>query len=62
MAQEIIGALETKGELAFLMKWKNISKAEMVRAKDANIHCPQVVIKFYESRIKWDSESKELID
>lgn len=41
------------------MKWKNNSKAEMVKAKDANIQCPQVVIKFYESRIRWDTDSTD---
>lgn len=59
VAQEIIGALEYKGELIFLMKWKNNNKAEMVKAKDANEQCPQVVIKFYESRIRWDTDNAD---
>lgn len=59
IATEIIGALEYKSELIFLMKWKNNNKAEMVKAKDANIQCPQVVIKFYESRIRWDTDSTD---
>jgi len=32
---------------------KGLEEAELVYAKEANLEIPQMVIKFYESNIKW---------
>lgn len=52
-AEKICGITDNKvtGELMFLIKWKGVNSADLVPAKLANQKCPQVVIKFYESRM-----------
>lgn len=53
--QKIIDAHRTKGELMFLMKWKDKPES-LVLAKEARIKCPLLVIDFYESNLKWKDE------
>ncbi|KAI9562710.1 Chromobox protein-like protein [Daphnia sinensis] len=56
----IIGATDNfhKGEIAFLVKWKSSDTPEFVLSSRANVLWPQMVIKFYESRLQWSSNAK----
>ncbi|XP_025194262.1 chromobox protein homolog 3-like [Melanaphis sacchari] len=58
-AEKVIGATNASGQLMFLMKWKGIDEAELISAKVANILYPQIVIKFYEDKVKWNSNAGE---
>lgn len=57
--EKILGASETDNELYFLLKFKEADQAEMVPATVVNVKVPQMVIKFYEERLSWYSDSEE---
>lgn len=50
--ERIVGATDSGG-LTFLMKWKGLDTLELVRSPIARLHCPQLVIQFYERHITW---------
>ncbi|XP_061919010.1 chromobox protein homolog 3b isoform X1 [Entelurus aequoreus] len=49
----IIGSTDRKGELVFLVKWKNSGDVALLSAHEASARCPQAVIDFYEQRLTW---------
>jgi len=55
-AEEIIGATDLDGQIMFNIKWKGTDILDWVPAKEANVKCPQIVIKYYESCLTWKTE------
>jgi len=51
--EKIIGAMQRDGNLQFLVKWKGREDNSLVNSSEANVKCPQDVIKFYESNLQW---------
>ncbi|KAM9851969.1 chromobox protein homolog 3b [Aulostomus maculatus] len=49
----IIGSTDRRGELMFLVKWKNSDEVALLSAREASARCPQVVIDFYEQKLTW---------
>jgi len=45
------------GALMFLVKWEGVTKPELVPSRIVNKQSPQLVIKFYEDRLTWNSTS-----
>jgi len=62
VAEEILGATETSGEVHFLIKWKNVNDAELVPSRITNLKIPQMVIAFYEARLTWSTNSNKSSD
>lgn len=50
----IIGAIESLGELMFLVKWKNQNKADLISSEIAKLACPQIVLQYYEKKLVWN--------
>ncbi len=49
MPSYISSAVEWNRELYFLIKWYGLEDKDAVPAKEANVKCPEIVIRFYES-------------
>uniref|UniRef100_A0A1A9VCE6 Chromo domain-containing protein n=1 Tax=Glossina austeni TaxID=7395 RepID=A0A1A9VCE6_GLOAU len=58
---QILDVTDSSGELMFLMKWSGTDEPELVPAKQANIICPQIVIKFYEQCITWSTSDEGVL-
>ena len=56
-AEKIVGTTDEPGELFSLVKWKGRESGDLVPAKEANLKIPQMVIKFYEDRLKFDEQT-----
>jgi chromobox protein 1 len=56
--ESLMGATDIyDGELMFLVKWEGVTKPELVPSRIVNKQSPQLVIKFYEDRLTWNSTS-----
>lgn len=53
VVDKIIDATCVPGELMYLIKWQGIEKPDLISAEEANLMCPQIVIKFLVERISW---------
>lgn len=55
----IIGSTDRRGELMFLVKWKDSEDVALLPAREVSIRCPQVVIDFYEQKLTWHCSEDE---
>lgn len=55
----IIGSTDRRGELMFLVKWKNSEDVALLPAREVSARCPQVVIDFYEQKLTWHCSEDE---
>jgi len=54
--ETLMGATDIyDGELMFLVKWEGVAKPELVPSRIVNKQSAQLVIKFYEDRLTWNS-------
>merc|ERR1712038_230743 len=56
---KIIDATKSNGELLFLIKWKGCDEVDLVRAKQANAKCPELVIEFYQNRLALNQKEQQ---
>ncbi|XP_018341638.1 PREDICTED: chromobox protein homolog 1-like [Trachymyrmex septentrionalis] len=62
-ADKILGSADDNGKLMYLIQWKGTDAVDMVSASEANVKCPQIVIRFYEDRITWKrAKNKTVVD
>ncbi|XP_054159192.1 chromobox protein homolog 3-like [Oppia nitens] len=57
-AEKIIGITELNGELLYLVQWQGGIDADLVPASIANHKCPQIVIQFYQERIRFKNNKR----
>lgn len=57
--ERIIGATDLGGDVMFLVKWKDLPKADLISSKVARIACPQTLICYLMDRITFDTGSSE---
>ena len=50
-AECILGVMKSSEGVMFLIKWKGVNEADLVTLKDANVNCPDLVIKYYEDNL-----------
>lgn len=55
----IIGSTDRRGELMFLVKWKDSEDVALLPAREVSARCPQVVIDFYEQKLTWHCSEDE---
>uniref|UniRef100_A0A1B0GE59 Chromo domain-containing protein n=1 Tax=Glossina morsitans morsitans TaxID=37546 RepID=A0A1B0GE59_GLOMM len=57
---KILGATkDSSGQVFFLIMWSDPYGARLVIAQTANVRWPQLVIKFYESHIVWQTKTNK---
>ncbi|KAE9543919.1 hypothetical protein AGLY_001897 [Aphis glycines] len=61
IAETVIGAAEdSSGKVNFLLKWQGIEEFDLIVVKEANLMCPQLILKFYEERLTWQVSKRTL--
>uniref|UniRef100_A0A1B0A3S2 Chromo domain-containing protein n=1 Tax=Glossina pallidipes TaxID=7398 RepID=A0A1B0A3S2_GLOPL len=56
---KILGLTLIQKRLIFLMQWKDDRGLSFLTAEEAYSKYPQIVIKFYEGRVVWDSDEED---
>lgn len=49
----IVGAIKIRGQMEFLMRWKEDERIDLIPRLVANEKCPKLVIKYYEQNMFW---------
>ncbi|XP_065369069.1 chromobox protein homolog 3-like [Calliphora vicina] len=56
---KILGATKANGCLYLVVKFQGDDEPHMIKSEEANEKIPQMVIKFYEGCLSWDSDDEE---